>query len=928
MLARWAGRAALLALVMAVTVVSAAAETLMMPKRDARKGVQVVVWGITTQASGATCSLDFGDATAVQNCTGADRSYKAYTHIYATSGIYTATLTVGTEVATAVVTVFDPALLPGGVAGDNNRSLGINMAIQDGLRHMWYSHATRTTFDTNTQAFWNNHYSETALVVLAFQNHGYSLPSSPTVQPTGLYEKYVVRRGLNHVIANLSTITINTQQAGDPRVAGLGVSAGDSTALTAPGSAGYTSAIAMLPFAGSGALSRVSTEVAGYTNGKTFGEILQRVSNGLAWGQLDAGHGPHARGSWFYNYNSGYHDGSTVGWDVLAFLAAEAAGATVPGFVKTEFQFTLDCHIKPDGSWNYGHYQTCTNTSSDYPTIEKGGIPLQGMAWTGNSTQAPSVISWIDSKWNGGTTWICPPNYGCGYAMFNNFKGLKLQGVNTLSNVNRSTRAWKFLGTTGVEDDWYADYQDYLVYTQSNPTSTTGGNWPGMQLSANLTGGWGSAIAELILSPVALVLPDADKFGAVGLTPATNSALEQTTHTVTAHAESTGGTPVPGATVTFTVLTGPNAGMTGTGTTNSSGEATFTYTDAGPVGTTGVDTIQAAIGTLTSNIVNMTWTPLNAPPNAVDDSASTFSGTPVSVGVVGNDGDPDFDLLTVTAFTQGANGSVVDNGDGSVTYSPVAGFAGTDTFTYTISDGKGGTDTATVTITVTKRSLTVSADSYTRSYLAVDPAFAGTLTGVASGDNITATYTSPGAGSQVPGVYATIPTLVDPDGKLVNYTVASTNGTLTITNTAPVCTIAPSVTSIWPPNHKLVSVTASGATDVDGGPLTYSVVSIFQDEPTNTTGDGNTAIDGFGVGTSTAQVRAERVGDPKTPGNGRVYHITFSVTDSLGLTCQSTVQVGVPHDQSGKVQPIDGGPIYNSTVAGPAPAVAAKGKGN
>ncbi|MGH9177313.1 MAG: Ig-like domain-containing protein, partial [Acidimicrobiales bacterium] len=41
------------------------------------------------------------------------------------------------------------------------------------------------------------------------------------------------------------------------------------------------------------------------------------------------------------------------------------------------------------------------------------------------------------------------------------------------------------------------------------------------------------------------------------------------------------------------------------------------------------------------------------------------------------------------------------NADGSFTYTPEAGFSGTDSFTYTASDGNGGTDTATVTITVT-----------------------------------------------------------------------------------------------------------------------------------------------------------------------------------------------------------------------------------
>ncbi|MEW9922552.1 Ig-like domain-containing protein, partial [Marimonas sp. MJW-29] len=46
------------------------------------------------------------------------------------------------------------------------------------------------------------------------------------------------------------------------------------------------------------------------------------------------------------------------------------------------------------------------------------------------------------------------------------------------------------------------------------------------------------------------------------------------------------------------------------------------------------------------------------------------------------------------------NGTVVINGDGTVTYTPDADFNGTDSFTYTVSDGKGGTDTATVTVNV------------------------------------------------------------------------------------------------------------------------------------------------------------------------------------------------------------------------------------
>ena len=56
-------------------------------------------------------------------------------------------------------------------------------------------------------------------------------------------------------------------------------------------------------------------------------------------------------------------------------------------------------------------------------------------------------------------------------------------------------------------------------------------------------------------------------------------------------------------------------------------------------------------------------------------------------------------IVTVTATTDGANGTVTTDGT-TVTYTPNLNFNGTDTFTYTITDDGGLTDTATVNITV------------------------------------------------------------------------------------------------------------------------------------------------------------------------------------------------------------------------------------
>jgi len=135
------------------------------------------------------------------------------------------------------------------------------------------------------------------------------------------------------------------------------------------------------------------------------------------------------------------------------------------------------------------------------------------------------------------------------------------------------------------------------------------------------------------------------------------------------------------------------------------------------------------------------------------------------------------------------------------------------------------------------------------------------------------------------------------------------------TNKPPVCDVAePSITMIWPPNHKFIPVNVLGVYDPDGDAFSISIDSIYQDEPVNDVGDGNTSPDGLGVGTDTAEVRAERSGNKKLPGNGRVYHIEFSAEDEFGDSCSGEVSVAVPHDQGKGSTPIDDGALYDSTM--------------
>jgi hypothetical protein len=258
-----------------------------------------------------------------------------------------------------------------------------------------------------------------------------------------------------------------------------------------------------------------------------------------------------------------------MGWAILGLLDAKAATIVVPDWVTSELAFGITGAWNSNGSFDY---DADGNAAAQNQTgMEKAGIGLQGMFMAGEvgSARVNTTAGYISTRWNtagrlapDSAGWNCGSNNNkrCAYSMFNNFKGLKLQGIPTLPGVGRGAGP-------GIipANDWHADYEDWFVNNQQAPATITGGFWNmqfsnfGQDTNANV------AIAELILSGVALVLPDGDKFATVGLSPATATAVEGGTHTVTAKAESTEGAPVAGASVNFVIISGPNAGLTGSG---------------------------------------------------------------------------------------------------------------------------------------------------------------------------------------------------------------------------------------------------------------------------------------------------------------------------------------------------------------------------
>ncbi len=620
------GAAACVAALVFLTASFASAETLLMPKREGRMGVPVVVWGITTLPNGTAFTLDFGDGSQ-QAGNVADRSYIAFQHTYATAGTKKITLTVGGDpTASELIDIFDPAV----ISAFDNRALGINMAIQDGLRYLWTVSANRTTFDTNNQTSWTfGGRAYTALTVLAFENHGYLLPNNNNA-PTGIYPKYVVQRGLNYIFDQMAQLNLTAQPAGDPCVNVSDAPAPCTGLYEAFENSGYSTAVLIAPIAASNALSRTvagipGTQNAGFVVGKTYGEILQRLINSAAFGQNDAG--CIGQGGWIYGFSNGFcqqSDGSTNGWDILAFLDGRAAlgAANIPGFVIPEFRDFALPQGSNDGTGNPdidGTFDYRADNTPSFPgsvNVAKTGIRLQGLFWTGAPVGDPRVqssLTYVSNHWTSvsGQSFACNNgvfNKGCGYGMFNVFKALKLYGVQTLPGVNRPA------GPGNIPaNDWHADYEDYLVATQSAPNTTAGGQWPfgGAAMAFSCCGASSAdiltVISELILAPTALIPPDPTLFSTVGLSPQNATNPPGTSHTVTATVLTSGKQPIAGVTVEFEVMTGQNAGKSGSGQTNANGQTTFTYDDTGAGPFPQTDTIQAFIGDLASNIVSKTW---------------------------------------------------------------------------------------------------------------------------------------------------------------------------------------------------------------------------------------------------------------------------------------------------------------------------------
>lgn len=348
------------------------------------------------------------------------------------------------------------------------------------------------------------------------------------------------------------------------------------------------------------------------------------------------------------------------------------------------------------------------------------------------------------------------------------------------------------------------------------------------------------------------------------------------------------------------------------------GVATALFTAGGTPGTGGADVTGDNQTVSVSITVDTNATTDPADEVVCEGDTATFTTTASGPGTI--------------TFVWKKGATVLNNGDlgGRVTITSgtntstlsISGTVLSDADTYTV-EATGECNTATQSATLTVNAQTQTTDPPDQTVCQGTDAHFSTVASGTGPFSYAWTLDGNPVGGNSPNV--TIPTGALSIG---NHTVTIvTTGTcgsamqtaiLNVSAGTPVINLHTTSATMWPPNHQYqtfnVSDFVSSATaGCGGGDLTNSVViqKVSSDEPEeNPAGaDGNTLNDiVIAADCKSVQLRRERDGNL----NGRVYTITFKVTDSFGNTATATVKVSVPKNNGGTA--VDNGAAAGYTV--------------
>jgi endonuclease G len=303
-----------------------------------------------------------------------------------------------------------------------------------------------------------------------------------------------------------------------------------------------------------------------------------------------------------------------------------------------------------------------------------------------------------------------------------------------------------------------------------------------------------------------------------------------------------------------------------------------------------------------------------------DQSATTPEDTSVQITLEA--ARPDTDPITFSIVSGPTNGSLGSISaptctdyacSATVTYTPGPNYHGADSFTFKVSDGTNDSNTSTVSITVTPVNdapvANAGADQTVECGNGVT--LDGSLSTDVDNDELSYEWRE---GTNVLGTGVTLNTQLGSGSHTITLKVTDTSNASSedtvvinvIDTTAPTLTSNGHVISLWPVNKKYHQITVSdlvaNASDSCDTSVNLSSVVIAQ----VSSDEGNASNNDIVVGADcrSVQLRADRNGN----GNGRVYTITFTVSDAAGNTTTLTRQVLVPHNQGGSA--IDSGAAY------------------
>jgi hypothetical protein len=124
----------------------------------------------------------------------------------------------------------------------------------------------------------------------------------------------------------------------------------------------------------------------------------------------------------------------------------------------------------------------------------------------------------------------------------------------------------------------------------------------------------------------------------------------------------------------------------------------------------------------------------------------------------------------------------------------------------------------------------------------------------------------------------------------------------------PSGSVALSRGTLWPPNHRMVAVTAQvTASDQCGNPFTVTLDSVTSSEPDDAPGgaDGSTTGDIADATTGTPDFQFSLRAERSSTGPGRIYTVTYRISDNQGHSSLASGTVHVTHDTNGITDPIN-----------------------